>query len=200
MHSPESKIKNNIDTDLLLDRIRAGDKRAFENLVTKYEKSVYRLCYRFFYNEQDAMDATQEVFLKVYRALDGFEGRSSFKTWIYRIAANTCITLAEKHKKEKDGLLQSIIHWWNGREQETPEEEVIGKEQQKMNRHMVSSKIALLPENYRVPVILKDIEGLSLERIAEILNVPQGTVKSRLSRGRRLLHESLQAHLNRSEE
>ena len=199
MHSSESKVNDNKDTDLLLDRIRAGDKRAFESLVTTYEKSIYRLCYRFFSNEQDAMDATQEVFLKVYRALERFEGRSSFKTWIYRIAANTCITLAEKHKKDKEGLLQSIIHWWNGRDQETPEEEILEKEQQKISRQMVRNKIAALPENYRIPVILKDIEGLSLERIAEILEVPQGTVKSRLNRGRRLLHESLQAQLNRSE-
>lgn len=200
MHSSESKANDNKETDKLLYRLRAGDKRAFEDLVSRYEKTVYRLCYRFFYNEQDAMDATQEVFLKVYRAIERFEGRSSLKTWIYRITANTCITLAEKHKKEKDGLLQTIIHWWNDRDQVTPEEEVIEKLQRKINRRMVSNKIAVLPENYRVPVILKDIEGLSIERIAEILKVPQGTVKSRLSRGRRLLHEALQAQMNRSEE
>ncbi|MEW6712068.1 MAG: sigma-70 family RNA polymerase sigma factor, partial [Candidatus Riflebacteria bacterium] len=156
--------------------------------------------YRFFNDENDAMDATQEVFIKIYRALPGFEGRSSLKTWIYRIASNTCITMAEKRRREKDGLLQTIINWWSDRNVETPEEELIDNETRQLNQKMVAEKLEKLPETYRMPVILKDIEGLSLEKISEILEVPVGTVKSRINRGRRMLQESLQLYYQRSSE
>ncbi|MFZ5949064.1 MAG: sigma-70 family RNA polymerase sigma factor [Candidatus Rifleibacteriota bacterium] len=184
----------------LVNRCRRGDKKAFAELVAEFEKGVYRLCYRFFNDENDAMDATQEVFIKIYRALPGFEGRSSLKTWIYRIASNTCITIAEKRRREKDGLLQTIINWWSDRNVETPEEEFIDNETRQLNQKMVAEKLEKLPETYRMPVILKDIEGLSLEKISEILEVPVGTVKSRINRGRRMLQESLQLYYQRSSE
>ncbi len=184
----------------LVNCCRLGDKKAFAELVAQFEKGVYRLCYRFFNDENDAMDATQEVFIRIYRALPGFEGRSSLKTWIYRIASNTCITIAGKRRREKDGLLQTIINWWSDRNVETPEEELIDNETRQLNQKMVAEKLEKLPETYRMPVILKDIEGLSLEKISEILEVPVGTVKSRINRGRRMLQESLRLYYQRSSE
>ncbi len=192
---PESKQieqQNEID---LLERLRRGEQKAFAQLVTAYEKSIYRVCWRFFMNEEDSLDAVQEVFLKVYRAVDRFEGRASLKTWIYRIATNTCISIAEKKKREKEGLLHTFMSWWAERSQESPEEEILDREVRILNQKRVAEKVAALPEAYRMPVILKDMEGLSLEKISEILEIPLGTVKSRINRGRRILQESLQAYV-----
>jgi len=189
---PESKLTDEAEKQFLAD-IRRGDQKAAARLVAAHEKNVYRVCYRFFADENEAMDATQEVFIKVFRAIGRFEGRSSLKTWIYRIAANTCISIAEKKKREKDGLLQLMMHWWSSFSGESPEEEILDRETKALNQKIVSEKIARLPEVYRMPVILKDIEGMPLEKISEILEVPTGTVKSRINRGRRLLQESLQA-------
>lgn len=190
----ESNRIEDTDNDLLAE-IRRGNQKAFARLVSMHEKNVYRICYRFFADENEASDAVQEVFIKVFRAIGRFEGRSSLKTWIYRIAANTCITLADKKKREKEGLLQSMLQWWSSYTQESPEEAVIDREIQLLNQQIVNEKVAKLPESYRMPVILKDIEGLPLEKISEILEIPIGTVKSRINRGRRLLQESLHAYV-----
>lgn len=195
----ESVVIESSDSAELVERCRRGDKKAFEEVVSLFEKGIYRLCYRFFNDDCEAMDATQEVFIRVFRALPRFEGRSTLKTWVYRIASNTCITISEKRKREKEGLLQSIVNWWSDRNVETPEEEVLAKEVREMNQTIVTKKLNDLPETYRMPVILKDIEGFSLERISEIMDVPLGTIKSRINRGRRMLQESLQAYYQRSE-
>jgi RNA polymerase sigma-70 factor (ECF subfamily) len=194
----ESKKNEGAELESLVERFRHGDNKAFDQLVSRFEKGIYRLCYRFFNNEEDAMDATQEIFIKIYRALPTFEGRSSLKTWIYRIASNTCITLSDRRKREKEGLLQTILNWWSDRTVETPEEEVVDNEIRRMNQKMVAEKLEQLPETYRMPVILKDIEGFSLEKISEILDIPLGTAKSRINRGRRMLQESLQLYYQRS--
>ncbi len=192
----ENESKKTEDAEsCLLEDIRRGDQRAFARLVSMHEKSVYRICFRFFDDENEASDAAQEVFLKVFKSIARFEGRSSLKTWIYRIAANTCITIAEKKKREKEGLLQTMIHWWNSLKQDSPEDEILDREVRQLNQQIVSEKVAKLPESYRMPVILKDIEGLPLEKISEVLEIPVGTVKSRINRGRRLLQESLQAYM-----
>jgi len=193
--TPESKLIEQQDEQELIGRLQRGDRKAFAKLVATFEKSVYRICWRFFMNEEDALDAVQEVFIKVYRAIGRFEGRASLKTWIYRIASNTCISIAEKKKREKEGLLQTFMTWWAGEIQETPEEEILDREIRDLNRKIVADKVAQLPEAYRMPVILKDMEGMPLEKIAEILEVPLGTVKSRINRGRRILQESLQAYV-----
>lgn len=194
----ESKKNNRLELESLVERFKHGDNKAFDQLVSLFEKEIYRLCYRFFNNEEDAMDATQEIFIKIYKALPTFEGRSSLKTWIYRIASNTCITISERQKREKEGLLQTILNWWSDRSLETPEEEVVDNEIKRLNQKMVAEKLKQLPEIYRMPVILKDIEGLSLEKISEILDIPLGTAKSRINRGRRMLQESLQLYYQRS--
>lgn len=187
----ESNKQSSEKYELLLARIKTGDKQAFEEVVKEFEKAVYKICYRFFNNEEDAMDATQEVFIKIYKYIDNFEGRSSLKTWIYKIASNTCITLSDKRKKEKEGLLKTISQWWSNTTYKAVEEEVIEKETQQINQNLLAQKIATLPETYRIPLILKDIEGMSLKMVSQILDIPEGTVKSRLNRGRRILQQSM---------
>ena len=184
-------MTNEEKTNLLLEKIKSGDKQAFNELVSLYEKSVYRISHRFFYNEDDALDATQDVFLKVYRNLDKFEVKSSFNTWLYRITTNTCLTISEKKKKEKEGLLQIVMGWWNSFSQTTPEEKVLDNEERTFNQKLIGENIAKLPEIYRIPLILKDMEGMAMEKISEVLDVPLGTVKSRLNRGRAMLHDKL---------
>ena len=181
------------EENIIIQKAKAGNKRAFEQIVLEYEKSVYKFCFRFFGNEEDAMDVTQEVFIKVYRALPNFEGRSSLKTWLYRIASNTCLTLASKKKKEKESFLKSIVKWWTEDKSETPETLSIEQENREQIKRIVNQKISKLSENYRIPLILKDIEGMPIDRIAEVLDIPSGTVKSRINRGRKQLQESLQA-------
>ncbi len=193
--TPQSKAIEVTGDEQLLADIRRGDQKAAAKLVSTYEKTVYRICYRFFADENEAMDAAQEVFIKIFRAIGRFEGRSSLKTWIYRIAANTCISLADKRKREKEGLLQTMMHWWESFTATSPEDEVLDNEIRQMNQQIVAEKVARLPETYRMPVILKDIEGLPLEKISEVLEIPVGTVKSRINRGRRILQESLQAYV-----
>lgn len=193
---PQSKnIENNNSEAEFVDRLKRKEQQAFAQLVSTYEKNVYRLCFRFFSDENDALDATQEVFIKIYKAIGRFEGRSSLKTWIYRIASNTCLTIVDKKKKEKEGLLQSILNWWATPSPETPEEEILDRETKILNQKIVAEKIASLPDAYRMPVIFKDMEGLSLEKISEIMEIPVGTVKSRINRGRRILQENLQAYV-----
>jgi len=190
----ESKLSESHENELI-EKLRRRDQHAFAELVKIHEKAVYRICYRFFSDEHESLDATQEVFIKVFKAIEKFEGRSSLKTWIYRIAANTCLTLAEKKKREKEGLLQTFINWWSDSTSESPEDEILEEETRKLNQKIVSEKIASLPESYRMPVILKDLEGMPLEKISEILEIPVGTVKSRINRGRRILQDSLQAYV-----
>ena len=180
------------NTNIVFDAIRKGDRNAFDKLVSQYEKVVYRICHRFFNNENDALDASQEIFIKIYRNIDKFEGKSSLKTWIYRIASNTCITLSEKNKKEKEGLLQNIVSWWQSITQPTPEDITLSNIERGITQGVVKESITKIPEVYRIPVILKDIEGLPMEKISEILEIPIGTVKSRLNRGRRILHDKLE--------
>ncbi len=177
----------------LIKEVKEGDKFAFDKLVSLFEKIVYQTCHRFFNNEEDALDATQEVFLKVYRNINKFEGRSSFKTWLYRISVNTCLTISENKKKEKEGLLQIVVGWWNSLTQPTPEEKVLENEEHSLNKKLIGDSIAKIPEIYRIPLILKDMEGMPLEKISEILEIPVGTVKSRLNRGRAMLHDKIVA-------
>lgn len=185
----------NKDDKYLLQLIKKGNDSAYEDIVKKYERPIYQYCYRFFGSEEDALDSTQEIFIKVYRYIGKFEGKSSLKTWIYRIASNTCITIAQHKKKEKAGLFQSFLNWWVREDNvDTPEEILISNETREITQSIVSEKIASLKEVYRGPVIMKDIKGMTLEEIAEILQIPKGTVKSRINRGRRILQEKLRSY------
>lgn len=192
--------KDEADDLLLVQRAAKGYRPAFDQLVERYQNQVYRLAWRFFADPDDAMDATQEIFLKAYRSLPSFEGRSSFKTWLYRIAANTCMTLSESRSRRQKTFIQSVIDWFTTPPAPDPSHLVVEQESRAELQEIVQKKIAALPEVYRVPVILRDIEGMSLDQIGQILDIPEGTVKSRINRGRRLLQDSLESfYLGRKE-
>ncbi len=196
----EQSGKDGSDELLLVQRAAKGHRPAFDQLVERYQSQVYRMAWRFFADPDDAMDATQEVFLKAYRSLPAFEGRSSFKTWLYRIAANTCMTLSESRSRRQKSFIQSVVDWFTTPPAPDPSHLVVEQESRAELQQIVQKKIAGLPEVYRVPVILRDIEGMSLEQIGQILDIPEGTVKSRINRGRRLLQDSLESfYLGRKE-
>ena len=187
------------NTEALVKRVKAGDKTALSSLVSKYEKQVYRICYRFFNNEEDALDASQEVFIKVIQNIDSFECKSMFKTWIYRITLNTCLSISDRKKRERDGILKYLTDWIGNLSFFDVESEVIEKEEKELNHQILQESIIKIPEKYRVPLILKDLEDLSLERISEICEIPIGTVKSRLNRARIMLMEKIEIQLKANE-
>ena len=171
----------------------------FEQLVFEHEKTVYRICYRFFNNPEDAMDAAQEVFIRVYKNLKSFRGDSSLKTWIYRIAMNTCINLSSRAKKKKAALTKNALLWLSSFRQETPEEILMDKALEEARAKIAAQELSALPARYSAPIILKDLEDMTIEETAEALNLPQGTVKSRLNRGRKMLESAVQSKVKQIE-
>ena len=168
-----------------------GDEKAFEQLVFSYEKKIYNLAYRTCQNSQDAMDVTQEVFLRVFRAIKGFKGESSFSVWIYRIASNICIDYVRRVAKNKTVSLTIVdesgemIDMDIAEETNTPE---LHYERVELRREIKKGLEALSVEHRHI-IVLRDINGLSYTEIAEILTLEEGTVKSRLSRARAKLAE-----------
>lgn len=184
----------NIESQLV-EKSMDGDLDAFEELVLLFDKKVYNYCLRMTNNRNDAEDLAQEVFLKVYKNLKNFRKDSKFSTWIYRIAYNTCV---DNYRKKRFKLLplNKII---DEEQQEIdipspgplPEEQVISNEKYSL----IKECIAQLKPRYKSAIILRDIHNYSYREIAEILDVPIGTVKSDINRGRALLRKALKSRL-----
>jgi RNA polymerase sigma-70 factor (ECF subfamily) len=181
-----------------LEALRSGDRAEFARLVDAYSGVIYRLGVKMLGDEQDAEDILQETFLKAYRALGGFDGRSSVSTWLYRIAANEALMLLRKRKQtfvsidapqeDEDGELQEpmqIVDWCC-----LPENELLTTE----TRQVLDAAIQRLPETLRVVFVLRDIEGLSTEETAQALTLTEMAVKTRLSRARMRLREDLSGY------
>ena len=177
----------------LVQQAKAGDRNAFAALVSAYESKIYNLALRYLGNREDAMDASQEVFLRVFRFLPGFQEESGFSTWIYRIGVNVCKDMLAKQSKrneqsievedeEEDRRTLDIVDCRYSPEQILENAEL---------RTILSTAIASLPEQQREVVVLRDIQGLSYEEIASVLSLESGTVKSRLSRARENLRKKL---------
>lgn len=176
----------------LIGGAQKGDVLAFEKLILEYEKSVYNIAYRMFSNSEDAKDIAQEVFIKVFKNIYKYEEKSSFKTWIYTIAYNTCIDEIRRRKGKENESMDKLME---GEEKDfkkqfaskepTPEEVLVGKE--KMT--MLVNAINTLGAEHRAVVVLRDIRGLSYDEIAEVTGLSIGTVKSRLSRARQNLRK-----------
>ncbi len=186
----------------LVERVQRGDKHAFDLLVAKYQRKLGRLISRFVRNASEAEDVTQEAFVKAYRALPGFRGDSAFYTWLYRIgintaknyllankrqpAANTPFDTEEAETFEEAGFLHEVS---------TPENELMSK--QVVNT--VQQALQQLPEDLRSALTLREIEGLSYEEIANVMNCPVGTVRSRIFRAREAVAEKLRPLLETSQ-
>jgi RNA polymerase sigma-70 factor (ECF subfamily) len=180
-----------IDSDeaLLIKSAQKGNDAALEALLFAYEKKVYNVAYRFMGNEADAYDMAQEALIKIYKGLRTFRLESSFSSWVYRLTVNTCLDGLRKRKKSPlslDSTMESgvVIEDKNSG---TPEEHALNIE----SREDIQKAINTLSDDHRITVVLRDIQGLSYDEIAETLSISIGTVKSRLSRGRQRLKEIL---------
>jgi len=186
-----------VPDDELVRRVQAGNAEAFEELVRRYERKVYNITYRMMGNEQDASEALQDTFLRAYRFLPKFQFKSSFFTWLYRIATNVSLTKLRKRKSPPIISLDEPV----GEDEDlpleipdykySPEEMMRRRELQEALQKSVDS----LPADYRSVVVLRDLEGLSNEEVGKILNLSVPAVKSRLHRGRLVLREKLAGYL-----
>ncbi len=185
----------------LVERVQRGDKHAFDLLVSKYQRKLGRLISRFVRDPAEAEDVTQDAFIKAYRALPGFRGESAFYTWLYRIGINTAKNhlLANKRRAPTVTLFDtedaesfeeaSLLH-----EVSTPENELMSKQVV----DVVQLSLQQLPEDLRSALTLREIEGLSYEEIASVMNCPVGTVRSRIFRAREAVAENLRPLLETS--
>ena len=179
----------------------AGDSRAFEQLVSMHQDRIFNLCLWMLGDRQEADDAAQETFIKVYRSLAAFQFKSAFSTWLYRIAVNTCKTrfgsLGFRFSKKATRLGHSL----SGEDRGTPLEitdpapSQVEALENKQLAATIMQAIATLPKARRTVVVLRDVEGLSYEEIAAVTGYRMGTVKSRLTRGRRQLQDKLKGLL-----
>lgn len=164
-----------------------GNANAFEDLVLEYQDRVYHIALKMTSSQEDAFDLSQETFLKAYRTLGSFRGESSFGSWLYRMCANLCIDFLRKRKRRGQEQILSLDETdEGGRPRELPDlryepqKELERKEQ----RAMVREGLRRLPEEQRLILILRDVEGLSYQEISETLTIELGTVKSRIYRAR----------------
>jgi RNA polymerase sigma-70 factor, ECF subfamily len=154
-----------------IEACQNGEREAFDRLVERYQRDIYRLCYRYVNNHEDANDMAQEAFLKAYRAIGRFRGDSSFSTWLYRIAVNTCLNFRAARKPESQELPEGLADVREG-----APSVLEGREQAVRVRRAVSR----LPEKQRATLILKIYHDLTHEEVARILGSTVGTVKANL--------------------
>ena len=176
--------------DIQEKQLLAGDPEAFEAFVSANEKAIYNYCLRQCGNTEDAADLTQEVFLRAWRGLSGFAGRSSLRTWLYQIAVHTCVDFARKRKRRIQTVSLTMEND-DGEETtlEPPDLENAPETllEQREQKRLLETGLASLPVDYRRIVTLRELGGLSYQEIGEVLGLSEGTVKSRLFRAREKL-------------
>ncbi len=180
------------EKDLILLSMQ-GETQAFEKLVMEYQTKIYTLCYRYMGNEEDAYDMAQEAFIKAYRSLDSFKGKSSFGTWLYRVATNICL---DELRRRKRRVITVSMHEPLGTFDSEVEKEFADVrptvealyEQKELSLYIQTVLDNMKPEHKTV-IILRDMMGLSYEEISGVLNCSTGTVKSRLSRARTIFRK-----------
>jgi RNA polymerase sigma-70 factor (ECF subfamily) len=189
------------ETELtLIGRLRAGDQTALESLMEQYGSKLYRLAYGITRNTADAEEVVQDVFLTLFRKIDTFEGRAALGTWLYRVATNAALAKKRGQRAEREVPLESQLPKFldNGRRagdqtllmadwSQNPEANLLSQE----TKVIVNQAVDALPEPYRAVLLLRDIEGLSNEAVAEILRESVAAVKSRVHRGRMAFREAL---------
>ena len=182
-------IRDQGDDLALVERHRHGDPAAFEEIFTRYQGMVFNLALRMAGSREEALDLSQEIFLRVYRHVGRFKGQSSLKTWIYRVALNCC----RSRRARRAPIIQELpeaeaLDELQDRDS-TPERAALARDASRQ----VGRALQQLPNPYREAVVLRDIEGLTYLQVAEVLGVRIGTVRSRIARGRERLREIVEA-------
>ena len=184
----------NADERALIERSRRGDIAAFDELVRTYEKSVYNTAYRLAGSYDDAADVAQEAFVRAWNNLKSFRGDSAFSTWLYRIVTNVFLDDRKRKRARPQRSLDEAIALDESNVTRQFEDDAPGPEEvaEGVERRMVLERaIQTLPEAQRIVIVLYHTQGLSYEEIAEITNLPMGTVKSKLNRARLALRDRL---------
>jgi RNA polymerase sigma-70 factor (ECF subfamily) len=200
MEAIESKVGEPTDESVLVDAARKGDISAFESLVKRYDRNVFRIAQHITQNREDAEDVVQDAFLKAYQNLGQFQGQSKFYTWLVRIAVNEAlmrlrrrrpermVSLDEDVKTEEDSMPREIADWTPNPEQQYTQGEL---------KDILSRTIQGLPASFRTVFVLRDVEGLSTEETADALGLSIPAVKSRLLRARLQLRERLNKYFKK---
>lgn len=172
----------------LLAACKAGDEHAWRELVEATHREVYTLCLRILGDPDDAAEATQDAFLKAWRALDGFRGDAMFTTWLYRVAANTAISKHRQRKRRRShetGMADEVLG------QFASPGSTEGQVASRFDLAEIERALALLPEHYRAAVVLRDVYGMSIDEIAKQLKISATAAKVRIHRGRRRLRDTM---------
>ena len=192
-------MNEQLTDQVLIERVQNGDKQAFNLLVTKYQNKVCNLISRYVSNPGDVPDVAQEAFIKAYRAIPSFRGESAFYTWLYRIAVNTAknhIVAQGRRPPATDVDAEEAEFYETGnalKEISNPENLTLSKELQRV----VFSAIEALPEDLKTAMTLRELDGLSYEEIAEVMDCPVGTVRSRIFRAREAVEKKIKPLLQR---
>ncbi len=178
----------------LIEKVRGGDQAAYTEIVRKYQVRLLQLCISMLHDEKEAEDAAQEVFVKAFYALDRFQGKSSFYTWLYRIGANHCMDLARKKSRKRTVSWDQLLE-----EKGDKIERLLAKNPQTPQdtgeRELVHHVLGLLTPDYCLILTLREIQGLSYEEMTEVLHCSLAAVKSRLKRAREDFKEKLRYFL-----
>ncbi|MBU6412025.1 MAG: sigma-70 family RNA polymerase sigma factor [Planctomycetes bacterium] len=189
----------------LVRRLQAGESRAFEELVRENSPRLLAVARRFFPSESDAMDALQDAYLSAFKAIGRFDGNSKLSTWLHRIVVNACLMKLRAKSRRPEAQIESMLPTFDssghrvsegsqeGRLSETAEDALHRKE----SRELVRATIHELPEQYREVLLLRDIEELDTDQVAQMLDLTAGAVKTRLHRARLALKQLLEAKLDR---
>jgi len=186
-------VSDKLTDQALVDRVKKGDKKAFDELVRKYQKKVANLVARYIRDQAEVLDVTQEAFIKAYNALPNFRGESAFYTWLYRVAINTAknhIAAAARRPPREDveaEVAEQSEIGFRLKEQDTPENLAMLDELSRVLKDALEG----LPEDLKTAISLREFEGLSYEEIAEVMDCPVGTVRSRIFRAREALDKKL---------
>ena len=182
----------------LVERVQQGDKRAFDALVIKYQSRIVKVITRYLHDPVEAMDVAQEAFIKAYRALPNFRGDSAFYTWLYRIAINTAKNhlVSMGRRPPQDDIEASEAEYFEGpsalKDTASPEKMVLRDEIEQV----IFSAIETLPDDLRTAITLRELEDMSYEEIAEAMDCPIGTVRSRIFRAREAIDKKLKPLLD----
>ncbi len=189
----------------LVKRVRSGDQRAFKLLVERYQRKVYGIALGMLRDKEEAMDVSQEAFVKVYKYLDHFKGDSSFYTWLYRITSNICIDIIRKKGNGRNHVefdetvrmeaAEANIGALGSRLGTNPQKSALRKEL----AEKIQEALQEVPEKHRAILLLREVEGLSYEDLARTLEIPKGTVMSRLFHARAKVQKILSAYLELDE-
>ncbi len=182
----------------IVDAVRGGDEAAFGEIIERYRGPITNFLYRFLNDYEEAVDLAQESFVRVYFALDRYHKEYAFSTYLYRIASNLAISELRRRKRRRLVSLTGLFSSEDDQDVEfqppdtrvLPEDETIDKEREQV----IAKAISSLPDKYRLPIVLRDVQGHSYEEVAAILELGLGTTKSRISRGRGLLKGKLEKY------